>query len=186
MITVDQNEVSPEQLAKQCQAGCRDSFDGLVGQFEKRIFNFLHRFVGNAHDAEDITQETFLKAFRSIHRYDPTYAFATWIFTIAKRTAVSHFRSARPTEDLADHDQPDFDDPSVQLERRDEQASIWEVARALKPKQYQALWLRYGEGFSVAESARIMETTQIHVKVLLHRGRAHLAKSLSHRRGRQE
>ena len=70
------------------------------------------------------------------------------------------------------------EDPSVLLERKDEESSIWKLARTLKPNQYTALWLRYGEGFSTAETARIMKTNQIHVKVLLHRARGHLAKSL--------
>ena len=56
--------------------------------------------------------------------------------------------------------------------------SIWKVAKKLKPNQYEALWLRYGEGFSISETAEIMNTNQIHVKVLLHRGRKQLAEHL--------
>lgn len=178
VTAVDQRQPSPEQLAEQCKAGCPDAFELLVGQFEKRIFNFLRQFVGNAHDAEDITQETFLKAYQGMHRYEPVYAFSTWLFTIAKRTAISHFRSRKHTEDLSDWDEADHEDPAVLLERKDEQLSIWKLARRLKPNQYEALWLRYGEGFSIAETARIMNTNQIHVKVLLHRARGQLAKSL--------
>jgi RNA polymerase sigma factor (sigma-70 family) len=61
------------------------------------------------------------------------------------------------------------------MERKDENASLWKLARTLKPKQYEALWLRYGEGFSVTEVAQVMKTNQIHVKVLLHRARTALA-----------
>ena len=178
MIAVDQTEPSSEQLAERCKAGCRDSFELLVEQYEKRIFNFLRQFMGNAHDAEDVTQETFMKAYQSIHRYEPSYAFTTWLFTIAKRTAISHFRSRKPTEELLEMAETDAETPSVVLERKDEQRSIWDLARRLKPKQYEALWLRYGEGFSIAEIARIMNTNQIHVKVLLHRARGHLSKTL--------
>jgi RNA polymerase sigma-70 factor (ECF subfamily) len=178
VTTVDQNETSPEQLAAQCKAGCRDSFEALVEQFEKRIFNFLFQFTGNSHDAEDITQETFLKAYRNIHRYDSAYAFATWLFTIAKRTAISHFRSVKPSEELSNETDADVVDPAAALEAKDEKDSLWKLAKRLKPNQYEALWLRYGEGFSVAETARIMNINQIHVKVLLHRARGHLAKRL--------
>ena len=183
MISVDSKELSPEELAAKCQAGCRDSFELLVERFETRIFHFLCRFVGNPHDAEDLTQDTFLSAFKSIHRYEPACAFSTWLFTIAKRTAFSHFRSHRTAQRVMTAGEPpnehvDSDDPSVLLASKDEQVSIWDVARRLKPKQHEALWLRYGEGFSMAETARIMGTNQIHVKVLLHRARAHMAKNL--------
>lgn len=183
MISVDLKEMSPEELAAKSQAGCRDSFTLLVELFETRIFHFLLRFVGNAQDAEDLTQETFVSAFRSIQRYEPAYSFSTWLFTIAKRAAFSHFRSRGPdrlarTTGLTAPEHLDTDDPSVLLARKDEQTALWDIAQGLKPKQHEALWLRYGEGFSVAETARIMDTSQIHVKVLIHRARTNLAKSL--------
>lgn len=180
MPAVDLSELSPEQLAARCQAGCRESFELLVEKFEQRIFNFLCQMTGNRHDAEDLTQDTFVKVYRNIHRYRPMFAFSTWLFTIAKRTAFSHFRSAKPSEELSVEQDPDFDDPSVLLQQKDDQLSVWNVAKKLKPNQYEALWLRYGEGLSVAETAQIMNTNQIHIKVLLHRGRQQLAKHLRH------
>ncbi|MCF7764520.1 MAG: RNA polymerase sigma factor [Verrucomicrobia bacterium] len=176
--SADETELSPEELAVACQAGCQDSFERLVALFEGRIFNFLWRLTGNQHDAEDLTQDTFVKVYRNIQRYQPVFAFSTWLFTIAKRTAYSHLRRSKPSEELALEDEPDLEDPSVLLQRKDDGDSVWSVARKLKPNQYEALWLRYGEGFSVAETAQIMNTNQIHVKVLLHRGRQHLAKQL--------
>lgn len=179
----DAPEPTPEELAARCQTGCPDAFESLVECFEGRIYNFLCRFTGNQHDAEDLTQETFVKAFRGIRNYQPTHPFSTWLFTIAKRTAIKHFRSHRPTEPLEDEESgssagADHNDPGAVLAQKDEATSLWNLARRLKPKQHEALWLRYGEGFSVAETARIMETNQIHVKVLLHRARGRLAKLL--------
>ncbi|MBI4658020.1 MAG: RNA polymerase sigma factor [Verrucomicrobia bacterium] len=176
---VDQNEPSPEQLAERCKAGCSSSFECLVDQFEGRIFNFLYQLTRNRQDAEDLAQETFVKAYRNIHRYEPAYAFATWLFTIAKRTAFSHLRASRPTVELGAEVEIDAEDPGVLLEQKDERNSLWRLARTLKPKQYEALWLRYGEGFSIAETAQVMNTNQIHVKVLLHRARSALAKTLA-------
>ena len=72
--------------------------------------------------------------------------------------------------------------PATNLEKKEEQASIWKLVRTLKPKQAQAIWLRYAQGFSIAELARIMGTNQIYLKVLLHRGRANLLKVLARRR----
>ena len=179
MTATEQSELSPEQLAARCQEGCHESFEMLVDQFEERILNFLCQITGNRHDAEDLTQDTFVKVYRNIHRYRPAFAFSTWLYTIAKRTAFSHLRrSSKPSEELSAEKEPDLDDPSVLLERKDQHVSIWKIAKKLKPNQYEVLWLRYGEGFSVAETAKIMNTNQIHVKVLLHRGRNQLAKHL--------
>ena len=175
---------SPEHLAVQSQTGCRDSFELLVEHFEKRIFNFLLRLVGNPHDAEDIAQETFVSAYQSLARYNPSCGFSTWLFTIAKRCAVNHLRKVRRNELAPTHNdtpQPeavDLEDPSVVLESKDRNHSIWDLARTLPTKQQEALWLHYGEGFSVAETAQIMGTNQIYVKVLLHRGRTRLGKLL--------
>jgi len=177
----DQPELSPEQLAARCQAGCPDSFEQIVLLFEDRVFNFIHQFTRNRHDAEDLTQVTFVKAYRSLPRYNPLFAFAPWLFCIARRTAASHFRSADRFEELtADCAERSVEeaDPANLLARKDESAALWQLARTLKPKLWEVLWLRYGEEFSIAEIAGIMRTNQVHVKVLLHRGRAALGKKL--------
>ena len=171
-------ETGSEQLAQRAREGCRDAFELLVSRHERQLFNYLHQLTRNQHDAEDLVQETFIKAYRGLHRYDASFAFVTWLFTIAKRTAYSHFRSAGRAQEHPPDDQVDRTNPSTVLEEKDESDLLWTLARRLKQNQYEALWLRYGEGFSVAEIARIMSTNQIHVKVLLHRARATLAKWL--------
>ncbi len=127
---------------------------------------------------EDLTQETFCKAWRGLHGYNPCLSFAPWLFAIARHTAANHFRSAKPFDPLPPEAGIVEEDPANLLATKDDSDALWRLARALKPKQWQALWFRYGEGFSVAETARAMGTTQIHVKVLLHRARAGLAKRL--------
>jgi len=173
-----QPEPSAEQLATRCQDGCPDSFEQLVLRYEAQVFNFLHQFARNRHDAEDLTQVTFLKAYQSISRYKSPLAFAPWLFSIARRTAASHFRSREHFEELPVDGEIVEADPASLLASKDDQDTIWRLARTLKPKQWEVLWLRYGEGFSVAETARVMGTNQIHVKVLLHRARGNLSKRL--------
>jgi len=177
----EKTETSAESLAERSKAGCLDSFEQLVARYEAHVFNFLRRSTGNHHDAEDLTQETFVKAFRNLHRFNSSLSFAAWLFTIARRTGASHFRSARHFEELSDKEESVQESPATALECKDEGNSIWRVVRTLKPKQSEALWLRYAEGFSIAETARIMCTNQIHVKVLLHRARCNLSKILARR-----
>jgi len=81
-------------------------------------------------------------------------------------------------EELSPESEADLDDPSVLLEQKDEKLSLWDLARKLGQDQYETLWLRYGEGFSIAETAKILNTNQIRVRVLLHRARKNLAKRL--------
>ena len=94
-------EISAEELARQCQNGCRESFERLVRRFERRVLRFLSAMVNNRQDAEDLAQDTFLKVYKSIHRFNPEYKFSTWLFTIAKRTAMNHYRASRPTLAIA-------------------------------------------------------------------------------------
>src|SRR5437667_7642377 len=76
-------ELSVEQLVEQCQAGSMEAFALLVERYEKRVFHFLWQMAGNPTDAEDLAQETFLKAYKSIQRFKPGAGFSTWLFTIA-------------------------------------------------------------------------------------------------------
>ena len=175
---VDSTEPSLELLIEQSKAGSREAFGGLVERYEKRVFHFLCRMAGNPHDAEDLTQDTFLKVYQNLHRFNSAQGFSTWLFTIAKRTAFNHFRGAKRFQELSGPEEVDLEDPAILLQQKDEKASLWKLAEALAPAQSEALWLRYGEGFSISEIARILDTSQIRVRVLLHRGRKHLAERL--------
>ena len=176
------DSLAPSQLARECQAGSRDAFASLVAQFQERIYNFFLKMTRRSHDAEDLTQETFIKAWQGIARFDARFSFATWLFTIARRTASNHFRSRSSiSEPKETPELSDDSDPSDILAQDEERRELWRLARTLKPKQYQVLWLRYGEGFAVLEIARIMGVHPVHAKVLLHRGRAQLARLLASR-----
>ena len=177
----DKPEPSPEELARLSAQGSVASFEQLVLRFQSQIFNFVHLVTRHRQDAEDLTQETFCKAWRGLHHYNPALSFAPWLFAIARHTAASHFRSAEHFDELPQDEGLVEATPANLLESKDDSDAIWSLARTLKPKQWEVLWFRYGEGFSVAETARAMRTNEIHVKVLLHRARAGLAKRLTAR-----
>jgi RNA polymerase sigma-70 factor (ECF subfamily) len=160
-------------IATRAAAGSVEAFEKLALQFEPRIYGFLCRHIGNTHDAEDLTQETFVRAWRAIARFDPTRDFATWLFVIARRAAANHFRARKTHDELTD----DFPAETVES-HADEADAVWRAAKKLKASQYEALWLRYGEDFSVAQTARVMGLNTIHVKVILHRARKELARRI--------
>jgi RNA polymerase sigma-70 factor (ECF subfamily) len=111
-------------------------------------------------------------------RFDGSGSFTSWLFVIAKRTALNHLRHTRREIASEAVDEVDQASPAVLLEQTDEQNSLWSLARRLKSNQYETLWLRYGEGLSVAETARVMGMGQIRVRVLIHRARGKLAELL--------
>jgi RNA polymerase sigma factor (sigma-70 family) len=114
-----------------------------------------------------------------LRRYNPSLSFAPWLFSIARHAAVSHFRSAESFYELPPDTGVVEDNPASLLASKDDAEALWRLARTLKPKHWEVLWFRYAESFSVAETARAMRTSELHVKVLLHRARAALAKRLS-------
>jgi len=174
-------EVSPEELARLSAEGSVASFEQLVLRFQSQIFNFLHLSTRHRQDAEDLTQETFCRAWRSLHRYNPSLSFTPWLFAIARHTAASHFRSVEPFDELPPDAGIVEENPANLLADKDGSVALWQVARSLKPKYWEVLWFRYGEGFSTAETARAMRTNVIHVKVLLHRARAEMMRRLAAR-----
>ena len=176
---VDELELTLEELAEQCKAGDHNAFEPLVQRLESRVTFFLYRMVGNMDDAADLAQDSFVKAYKNIHRYDSKYSFTTWLFTIAKRTALNYFRSRKPTVGFQEYTELEEAHPRSLLESKDETHSLWTMAkRVLKPKQFEALWLRYGEDFTIEETARVMKTNQIRVRVLVHRARGILMRNM--------
>lgn len=174
-------DLPSDELARRASEGCAEAFAQLVHEYTPRLFRYLFQMTRNAHDAEDLTQDTFVKAFRRLPKFNAPAAFTAWIYTIARRTALNHFRSARPVEELTETSHPTTDpDPSNRAEARDDWNHLWKIASRLKPEYHEALWLRFAEGLSVEEVARTMGLGQIHVRVLIHRGRQQLLKRLKH------
>ena len=185
MIT-DPVTLSDEELAREAQGGSLESFEELVRRYETRLYRFLARVCRNDADAADLTQETFVTAYTKLERYNPAQSFATWLFIIARRKCIDHLRARRPVDEEALPESVDEDSPAELAARRDEQADLWQRARAvLSDVQFQAVWLKYVEDLSVAEIAGVLRRTETHVKVILFRARTALAAALDVQPGGQ-
>jgi len=170
-------EPSAEELAARAAAGSSASFDVLVERFAPRLLRYLRQKVRNTHTAEDLVQETLLKAYRNLERFDPSRRFSTWLFTIATRQAASWGRSRRMPVVAQATDRPDAgaDDPLEAVSLREQQDDLWaQASQKLPEQQFSALWLRYAEDMSVEEIAGVMKKSTGNVKVLLHRARRKL------------
>lgn len=154
----------------------RAGFAALVEEHQDKLRNFLFRYTRNRQDAEDLTQDTFVKAFRNIHRYDSKYSFSTWLYTIARRTAYNHFRDSKPTESLEYDVAAAADTPDIEASREDEKSWVWDAARKLKPDFREALSLKYSDDLSIEEISKIMGKSQTNVKIILFRARNQLKK----------
>ena len=163
------------ELVRRTLAGGLESFDQLMARYETRVFQYLCFRSPSREDAEDLTQRTFLNAYRKLGTYKPAYPFRSWLFAIARNQAVSHLRRLKPQVntpfDLADPRAPDH--ALADQEVRD---NLWITVRSeLSETQSTALWLAYKEELPLADVARVMGKTVTHVKVILHRGRKALA-----------
>jgi RNA polymerase sigma-70 factor (ECF subfamily) len=162
-------------LVHETLAGNGRAFSELVHLHSRRVFNFLYQMTRQSQDAEDLAQQTFIKAYRSLHRFDTSRPLASWLLTIARRTALNHFRAARPCDEMPDDVASAEPSPATQAEERDQIDDIWETARRrLSQREFDVMWLRYGENLSVAETARVAGLTQTHVKILVFRARRRL------------
>ena len=168
-------ELTSEELAWQAGRGCHASFAELVRRFAPKLQAFLRRRTHDRHEAEDLVQDTFVKAYENLSRYDISWRFSTWLFTIASRAAVSHHRRKRPECVRPDLQSSACDEAA---ERREQRESLWATAAQLPEGQYQSLWLKYVEDMPIKEIARAMGKSQVCVKVLLYRARMSMARLL--------
>lgn len=153
------------------------AFEEIVRRHSRRVYNFLHQFTRHHQDAEDLTQQTFLKAYQNLHRFDCSRPLINWLLTIARRSALNHFRAAKKWESVPDDAASPAPSPARQTETSDEAENLWAHARRLlSPREFEVLWLRFAEELSTEETARIAGLTQTHVKVLVYRARQQLMK----------
>jgi RNA polymerase sigma-70 factor (ECF subfamily) len=169
--------LSSEELARRSGCGCRACFGELVSRHSARLYQFLQHRTSNAHDAEDLVQDTFVRAFENIGRYRSSYCFSTWLFAIARRLASSRLRSLRRSQSVVEMNSG-VPEPGDLLAQQETRQSLWAAARGLPPNQYQVLRLRYAEDMSIKQITKVMGKSQVNVKVLLYRARVRLAERL--------
>ncbi|MEQ1825778.1 MAG: sigma-70 family RNA polymerase sigma factor [Pirellula sp.] len=188
-VSVDLTSVEPNELVRRIQLGCSDSATELSNRFTPRLRLLLQRRLhGRRADAEDIAQEALARAFQSLNRFDFKYRFSTWLFMIALRISSDLLRKeSRRPRSVSIHAN-DIDVPAA-CSSRDQYKSetienVWNIARqVLVESQFSVLWLKYGEGMSIAEIAKVLHKTQIGVRVQLHRAREKLSKELTYMDG---
>jgi len=173
-VPLDDDDAS---LVRRCLAGDRDGYASLLARHKGPVYSFLRRLVGGAADAEDLAQETFLKAFRALGAYDAARPFRSWLFGIAHHAALDFLRARRPeTLSLDDGDAPlAVPDAAAGPEREAELALdgalVERLLRALPAPYREVLLLRHAEGLSVEDAAAALGLPEGTVKIRLFRAR---------------
>ena len=170
------------RLVELAQQGDREALESLYLLHFDRIYSYLHMSVGNRHDAEDLTTQTFLKMLEAIGRFQWRSApFSAWLFRIAHNLAMDHFRASRrwqPEEEVPEPEgaeESSAEDEALQsIGRR----SMLELIENLSLEQQQVLMLKFLFNFSNAEAGTVLDKSEGAVKSLQHRALASLQKQL--------
>jgi RNA polymerase sigma-70 factor, ECF subfamily len=170
-------------LVDRAQQGDRDALEELYLIHFDRIYSYLHVSVGNRHDAEDLTMQTFMKMLDSIGRFRWQSApFSAWLFRIAHNLAMDHFRAGKRWQPEEEVPEPSPDE-STSAEAGALEAigrrSMLDLIDALSHEQQQVLTLKFVFNFSNAEAATILHKTEGAVKSLQHRALISLQKQLA-------
>ncbi|MFA7208820.1 MAG: sigma-70 family RNA polymerase sigma factor [Parcubacteria group bacterium] len=180
-------EKADRQLIEEFLDGSDDSFEYLVGRYLKPVYNFLYQFTQDRDSLDDLTQETFIKAWKNIKKFDPEKNFRTWLFTIAKNTAYDFLKKKKtlPFSDFLDEAGNNRLENVVEDgPRLEEVLAGKDLARELEkklqeiPDSYRILLLmRYKDGFSLQEIAQILDLPYNTVKSQHARALASLKKT---------
>jgi RNA polymerase sigma-70 factor (ECF subfamily) len=170
------------------QKGNSDAFTQLVEAFQRPVFNLCYRMLGDAEEAEDAAQETFMRAYRSIKHYDNSRPFPTWLMSIAAHYCIDQIRKRRmtlvPIDDLGFVEPSDeAPGPEMSLSRSEEQRMVRGLLDQLSPVDRAAVVMYYWYDFSYEEIADALSLTESAVKSRLHRARRDMANLMKDQRG---
>lgn len=170
------------QWLMQALNGDAEAFSQLVDTYQTPVYNLCYRMLGDPYEAEDAAQETFLRAFRSMERYDRGRPFSTWLLSIAAHYCIDQIRRRRmkivpidllPYEEVADP----APNPESELTTSEEQRHVQALLQTLNPTDRAALVMLYWYELSYEEIAVALNLTVSAVKSRLHRTRRELAQS---------
>jgi len=187
-MTVAEVARDDTELIRLCLDGDRSAFDSLVARHYRGIYNMIHRMLGNAEDASDLTQETFLRAYSRMETFRLGRSFLAWIRRIATNLCIDHLRGrTEPAASLdkrldAGIEQADLDkavSPQEQVEIAEDSRRVLAAVQKLPPRQRAVLIMRHIDGMTLEEIAATLGWPLGTVKVNLFRGRQAVRKMVS-------
>lgn len=171
-------------LVQRAQGGDQTAFTQLVENYQTPVYNLAYRMLGNANDAEDAAQETFLRAYAQLKRFHADQKFATWLLSIDAHYCIDRLRRNKflwvslDDEALVDGLASDAPEPDDDLLRSESQQEVERLLEHLSAASRLAVVLRYWHDQSIDEIAKTTGDSVSAVKVKLHRARQALARAL--------
>lgn len=181
--SADSDSARMMELVERAQAGEADAFGRLYDQYSDTVYRYIYYRVGGKATAEDLTSETFLRALRRISTFTwQGRDFGAWLVTIARNLVADHFKSSRfrlevTTGEMLDANEVERSPEDSVLESLSN-AALLEAVRKLNPQQQECVTLRFLQGLSVAETARVMGKNEGAIKTLQYRAVRTLARLL--------
>jgi RNA polymerase sigma-70 factor (ECF subfamily) len=183
------------QLVRRCASGDAVAWEEVVQRFHRRIYNICYRFAGSADVAQELTQEVFIKVYRTVGSFDGEKAsFNTWVTAVTRNLLVDHFRKSRndratesldapqgPGEDaapLSERLAAESASPQVHVERRERREMVHRALQHISPELREAVILRDLQELDYREIAHVLRIPEGTVKSRINRGRAELARLL--------
>lgn len=185
--------VLENRLAKLALKGDQQAFAELVDLYQDKLYHMAHRMLNNRQEAEDIVQDTFLRVYKNLDRFDETLKFSTWIYRIATNLCIDRLRKRKPAFSLDAESQEyegldgysmipsDNRTPESELILSDTQRILHQAMESLPPKYKSVMMLRYIQDMSLQEVGDILGMPVTTIKTRVHRGREFLRKKLEHR-----
>ena len=177
---------TPDSLIEQCLAGDQVAWEQIVRQNWRKVFNVAYKFVGKHDEAEDLTQDIFLKIFKALKTFDRRANFQTWIISISRNLCIDHYRSVRKERQTIARDVDSNDlqpiaperGPYAQAEHHDLRAQLRQALETLPITLRTAVVLRDLQELSYQEIADRLGLPEGTVKSRINRGRIELAHQL--------
>lgn len=185
-IPIDPEVVAEARLVSEALGGSQSAFEQIVRRYQRPVLSLIARMTGDRALAEDLAQETFVKAFRHLKRFDRSRRFSSWLFRIAHNTTLDTLRKVRPEvlaldglrdgdpqRELAAAPLPDF------VEQAALGAALNQALQSLRPEYRAAIALRYDQALSFDEIGHILGVPEVTARTYVHRARKELARSLT-------
>ena len=175
-----------DDIIERCLAGDQQAWEIIVRQHWRKVFNVAYKFVGKHDEAEDLTQDIFVKIFKSLHTFDRRANFLTWLISVSRNLCIDHYRSVRKERETIDRDvnaadlSPASHDvgPYKELEHNDQRAILRRALEHLPPTLRTAVLLRDIRALSYQEIADRLGLPEGTVKSRINRGRLELARQI--------
>jgi RNA polymerase sigma-70 factor (ECF subfamily) len=183
-----------DEIIQRCLNGDQSAWETIVRLHWRRVFNIAYKFVGKHDQAEDLTQDVFLKLYKSLDTFDRRANFQTWLISVSRNLCIDHYRSVRKERETINREVDPNDlspvaptrSPYSALEQRDRVELLRHALDKLAPTLRTAVMLRDIQELSYQEIAERLRLPEGTVKSRINRGRTELARQIQKLRERQD